>query len=242
MSGIQLWVIIYLFICKKRKLRRAVNSRDFEQAVKSSHISSLLETIFSGSYENSVTDSRDSILRGLHEFVHAPSGISSAELMILAFHVVQILTRALNRCSLQCQMSPAAEDTVPAAATALSSPGGAQASPLRNTNTGVSGQSIAPSPLAPSSRGATTSGVFVPMSVLSALPFPTERLLVQVLRSSAKAVVAETNAKFRVLCMTIMWKIDDAIIVRRCLGMLTEVIYHICDLSGQIFLILSLRL
>lgn len=199
-----------------------LSSRDFEQAVKSSHISALLETVFSGSYENSVTDSRDAILRGLHEFVHAPSGISSAELMILAFHVVQILTRALNRCSLQCQMAPTDD-----AATSPAPSSAGPATPPRSTVAPTSTQSPAPSPMKSSTSGgapSATSGVFVPMSVLSALPFPTERLLVQVLRTSARAVVMETNAKFRVLCMTIMWKIDDSIVVRRCLGMLTEVI------------------
>ena len=64
---------------------------------------------------------------------------------------------------------------------------------------------------------------FVPQSVLGALPFPTDQLLVQVLNTSGKSVIEEMCGKVRDICMVILWKVEDTVVIRRCLGVITEV-------------------
>ena len=58
--------------------------------MKVSHLAAVLEGTFATAPDNGIGESRDILVRYLHESVHSATGISSAELLVLAFHVVQV--------------------------------------------------------------------------------------------------------------------------------------------------------
>lgn len=210
-SGTLLYFILYLNFYY----------RDFELAVKTSHLAGVLENLFCGSSDSGVSENRDAVCRFVHDQVHSPSGISTAEVLVLAFHVLQVTTRALVRGSLQCTMAMSKEPSTRA------SPVGASAgtsSELVVNSTGGSGDSLTISIDAAQAQAAMgPQHFFVPRSVLLALPFPTDQLLTQVLNTSGRAVVEKTGGKVRDICMSMLLKVEDTVVIRRCVGIITEV-------------------
>ena len=192
-------------------------------AVKTSHLAGVLENVFCGSSDSGVSENRDAVCRFVHDQVHSPSGISTAEVLVLAFHVLQVTTRALVRGSLQCTMVKSKESTTRVSPMGASA--GSTSSELVVNSTGGSGDSLTISIDATHTQSVLgAQHFFVPRSVLLALPFPTDQLLTQVLNTSGRAVVEKTGGKVRDICMTILLKVEDTVVIRRCVGIITEVL------------------
>ena len=199
------------------------NVRDFELAVKTSHLAGVLENVFCGSSDCGISENRDAVTRFVHDHVHSSNGISTPEVLVLAFHVLQVATRALTRGSLQCIMV-------------------SKKSPIKNSegkkdlNSGSSELIVKPTDGTEScsltisidtepkqwENFNASSSPFVPQSVLSELPFPTDQLLIQVLQTSGRVVIEDTCLAVHNICMTILWKVEDTVVIRRCLGLITE--------------------
>ena len=204
--------------------------RDFELAVKTSHLAGVLENVFCGSSDGGVSENRDAVSRYVHDQVHSTNGISTPEVLVLAFHVLQVATRALARGAIQCMKggkeAPNQNKHVSSAKDIDSSVCVAEeliVSPMKGSSSvdaslKISMESGAKQILTPSH-----GRFFVPQTVLNALPFPTDQLLLQVLQTSGRTVIAETCLRVRDICMTILWKVEDTVVIRRCLGIMTEV-------------------
>lgn len=205
--------------------------RDFELAVKTSHIAGVLENVFCGSSDSGVSDSRDAVCRFVHEQVHSSNGISTPEVLVLAFHVLQVATRALARGSIQC-MKVAKRD-----APGRSSPALPLTELIVNSTGNSADESLTISIAAAIKKQTANNGrFFVPRSVLTALPFPTDQLLIQVLQTSGRVVVEETCVRVRDICVAILRKVEDTVVIRRCLGILTEVIgeNYVCNVNIRV--------
>lgn len=212
--------------------------RDFELAVKASHLSGVLENMFCGSSDSGVSESRDAVCRFVHDHVHSPNGISTAEVLVLAFHVLQVATRALSRGGLQCMIVKKNSATL--RASYESNGKTAALSELIVTATEGSADSALTISVESNERprALKTNRFFVPRSVLDILPFPTDQLLIQVLNTSGREVVEETCLRVRDICMVILLKVEDTVVVRRCLGIMTEVAlcYLKCSLKSLFFM------
>lgn len=190
--------------------------------MKTSQLSGVLENAFCGSSDSDVSDSRDALSRYLHDQVHSPNGISTPEVLVLAFHVLQVTTRALARGSLQCIMVNKNSALIPV--TSLAGQAGGSSELIVTPTEGSADPSLTISIEATAKpRPVNTSRIFVPRSVLDVLPFPTDQLLIQVLGTSGKDVVEETCLRVRDICMTILARVGDTVVIRRCLGIITEV-------------------
>jgi hypothetical protein len=212
-------VLCYAVLCC------AVMYRDFELAVKTSHLAGVLENVFCGSSEGGVSESRDAVCRYVHDQVHSGTGISTPEVLVLAFHVLQVATRALARGAIQCmKVKREAAAAAEARTRQASSPAPFDelvVSPMKGSNSADASITIA---IGAGAAAANKRGrFFVPQTVLSALPFPTDQLLIQVLQTSGRAVIADTCLRVRDICMAILWRVEDTVVIRRCLGIMTEV-------------------
>eukprot|EP01041_Mallomonas_annulata_P004581 gene4581-9106_t len=74
------------------------NMRDFETTLRGS----LLVTMVEGVLIGAETDT-EGVGRSLHEYIITCGAVTSAEVLVLAFQVSQVIARVLVRCSLQCQ-------------------------------------------------------------------------------------------------------------------------------------------
>jgi hypothetical protein len=232
--------------------------------MKTSQLAGVLENIFSGSNENSISENRDSTTRFLHEYVHSANGVSASELLILAFHVLQVLfvkintvvimykfckvaTRALTRSSIQSLISSRSEPSsiietqnvgvTPATASEL------VVMPAQSSVNSTSGEKNSALTIvvesSPPVNDPSLAHFFIPNSAVLSLPFPSEKLIVQIIRTSGRYVVESTYTKVRDICMTMIWKIDDTVVIRRCLGILTEVLSPSYSFKLKIFYLFS---
>ena len=191
--------------------------------MKTSHLSGVLENLFCGSSDDGVAESRDAVSRFLHDQVHSPNGISTPEVLVLAFHVVQVTTRALSRGALQCMMVKKNSAQLQSALVGGSSRNASEL--VVSPSEGSSDPSLTISMEAISQRQImSTNRFFVPRSVLDVLPFPTDQLLIQVLSTSGRDVIEDTSVRVRDVCMAILHKVEDTVVIRRCLGIITEVL------------------
>ena len=71
------------------------NCRDFDQVIRASQITTLLEGVLSGAEENI-----DYVLKSVHELLISSLSIEAPELMVLAFEMLQVCVRLLIKLSL----------------------------------------------------------------------------------------------------------------------------------------------
>lgn len=166
------------------------NMREFEMAMRSSPLVNLVESVISGSE----TDT-EAIGRALHENLMTSYGATSAEVLVLAFQLTQVISRVLVRCALQSQ-AKSSNHSDPKTRSGEASGGG-------------------------SDEGGTRR-VFIAASIINGYSCVDEAPISEAMVKAAVSICDKVFESQLEACTTLLQRTEEAGAVRRCLGILSE--------------------